>query len=138
MARFHRYSWHNITLMASQKPTASYVAGFHAWNKLGRFVKKGVKGILILAPIIRKKDENKGDTEPDESSTAVGFRAAYVFDRLSRDLWPSLCVPNGIRECHLESPLDSSKHIIAQLLCWPGRERYRLFTPAMSFSGLTH
>jgi antirestriction protein ArdC len=80
MARFHRYSWHNIMLIASQNPTAIHVAGFHAWHKLGRFVKKGEKGILILAPIIRKKAENNGETDSDESSTAVGFRAAYVFD----------------------------------------------------------
>ena len=80
MARFHRYSWHNIMLIASQKPTATHIAGFHSWHKLGRFVKKGEKGILILAPIIRRKAENNSETEPDESSTAVGFRAAYVFD----------------------------------------------------------
>ena len=80
MARFRRYSLHNVMLIASQKPTATHVAGFHAWHKLGRFVKKGEKGILILAPIIRKKAENSDHTEPDESSTAVGFRAAYVFD----------------------------------------------------------
>jgi antirestriction protein ArdC len=80
MARFHRYSLHNIMLIASQRPDACHVAGFHAWHKLGRFVKKGEKGILILAPIIPKKAENRGETEPDESSTAVGFRAAYVFD----------------------------------------------------------
>lgn len=88
MARFHRYSWHNIMLIASQKPTASYVAGFHAWHKLGRFVKKGEKGILILAPIIRKKAQNNGEIEPDESSTAVGFRAAYVFDISQTDGQP--------------------------------------------------
>jgi antirestriction protein ArdC len=80
IARFHRYSWHNIMLIASQKPTATYVAGFHAWHKLGRFVKKGEEGILILAPIIRRKAENNNQAGPDESSTAVGFRAAYVFD----------------------------------------------------------
>src|ERR1700690_3156981 len=67
-------------LIASQKPTATHVAGFHAWHKLGRFVKKGEKGILILAPVIRKRAENNGEADPDESSTAVGFRAAYVFD----------------------------------------------------------
>jgi len=88
MARFHRYSWHNIMLIASQKPDATHVAGFHAWHKLGRFVKKGEKGILILAPIIRKKAENNGETEPDESSTAVGFRAAYVFDISQTDGQP--------------------------------------------------
>jgi hypothetical protein len=80
MARFRRYSWGNIMLIASQKPNATHVAGFYAWHKLGRFVKKGEKGIVILAPIIRKKAENNPETEPDESSIAVGFRAAHVFD----------------------------------------------------------
>ncbi len=88
MARFHRYSWQNILLIASQKPTASYVAGFHTWHKLGRFVKKGEKGILILAPMIRKKTESNGEAEPDESSVAVGFRAAYVFDISQTDGQP--------------------------------------------------
>ena len=32
MARFHRYSWHNVMLIASQNPTATHVAGFHAWT----------------------------------------------------------------------------------------------------------
>src|ERR1700740_364483 len=79
IGRFHRYSLHNVLLIASQKPNASYVAGFRTWNELGRFVKKGEKGILILAPIVRRKSENEEDHK--ESSTSVsGFRAAYVFD----------------------------------------------------------
>ena len=88
MARFWRYSCGNIMLIASQKPNATHVAGFHAWHKLGRFVKKGERGILILAPIIRKKAENNGEAEPDESSVAVGFRAAYVFDISQTDGQP--------------------------------------------------
>jgi hypothetical protein len=84
MARFRRYSLHNVMLIASQKPNATHVAGFQAWHKLGRFVKKGEKGILILAPIIRTNAE----TEPDESSVAVGFRAAYVFDISQTDGQP--------------------------------------------------
>jgi antirestriction protein ArdC len=80
IGRFHRYSLRNVILIASQKPTATHVAGFHAWHKLGRFVKKGEKGVLILAPIVRRKTESKEQNETDESSTAVGFRAAYVFD----------------------------------------------------------
>jgi hypothetical protein len=43
-------------------------------------VNKGEKGILILAPIVRAMRQNVEQTETDESSTAVGFRAAYVFD----------------------------------------------------------
>jgi hypothetical protein len=88
MARFHRYSLHNIFLIASQKPKATHVAGFHAWHKLGRFVKKGEKGIMILAPVIRKKAENNTEVEPDESTVAVGFRAAYVFDISQTDGQP--------------------------------------------------
>jgi antirestriction protein ArdC len=80
IGRFHRYSLRNVMLIASQKPTATHVAGFHSWHKLGRFVKKGEKGIMILAPIVRGKTESKEQKETDESSTAVGFRAAYVFD----------------------------------------------------------
>ena len=70
---------HNVFLIASQKPDASYVAGFRAWNQLGRFVRKGEKGILILAPIVRRRPESEVD--PEKASVSVaGFRAAYVFD----------------------------------------------------------
>jgi antirestriction protein ArdC len=105
MARFHRYSLHNVMLIASQKPNATHVAGFHAWHKLGRFVKKGEKGILILAPIIRNKAENNGKDEQDESSVAVGFRAAYVFDVAQTDGQPLPEIgsvngdPREYREC---------------------------------------
>jgi len=79
IGRFHRYSLHNVLLIALQKPNASYVAGFRTWNELGRFVKKGEKGIMILAPIARRKAENSEDDEKEPSRIA-GFRAAYVFD----------------------------------------------------------
>lgn len=88
IGRFHRYSLRNVILIASQKPTATRVAGFHTWHKLGRFVKEGEKGIFILAPIIRKKAKNNSEAEPDESSTAVGFHAAYVFDLSQTDGQP--------------------------------------------------
>src|SRR5258708_11779970 len=79
IGRFHRYSLRNVMLIASQKPAAMHVAGFHTWHKLGRFVKKGEKGILILAPIVRRKNKSAEQSETDESSTAIAFRAAYVF-----------------------------------------------------------
>jgi antirestriction protein ArdC len=77
MARFHAYSWHNVCLIASQRPTATRVAGFQTWRTLGRFVRKGEKGIAILAPIVGRRDVESSD---DRSRTIVGFRAAYVFD----------------------------------------------------------
>lgn len=77
MARFHRYSLHNVCLIVNQRREATRVAGFHAWRKLGRFVRKGEKGIAILAPITARRDAEAVD---GESKTVVGFRAAYVFD----------------------------------------------------------
>jgi len=97
IGRFHRYSLRNVMLIASQKPTATHVAGFHSWLKLGRFVKKGEKGILILAPIVRRKNESAEHSETDQSSTAVGFRAAYVFDISQTDgqQLPEIDTANG-------------------------------------------
>ena len=51
IAKFHTYSFGNIMLIARQKPDATNVAGLRAWNSLGRFVKRGEKGVLILAPM---------------------------------------------------------------------------------------
>src|ERR1017187_8899511 len=95
MGRFHNYSFGNILEIARQKPEATRVAGLYAWNQLGRKVKKGERGIRILAPVIgirRKKDEEaEKDIRTQNQAVLVGFRAAYVFDRLSRDLRSSLC-----------------------------------------------
>ncbi len=82
MARFHKYSWHNVALIANQRPTATRVAGFQTWRTMGRFVRKGEKGIAIMAPIIGRREV---ESEGDNARTVRGFRAAYVFDGLSRD-----------------------------------------------------
>ena len=79
MGRFHRYSWNNCLLIALQRPGASHVAGFHSWRKLGRHVRKGTKGIAILAPMICKKRTQDAESE-DEQTRIFGFRTAYVFD----------------------------------------------------------
>jgi hypothetical protein len=51
MSRFHNYSWGNQILIWIQMPNATRVAGYNTWRDLGRFVKKGAKGIEILAPL---------------------------------------------------------------------------------------
>jgi N-terminal domain of anti-restriction factor ArdC len=91
MARFHQYSFGNIMLIARQRPTATRVAGIRTWNSLGRFVKRGEKGILILAPMVgRRMQRSEAIATEFESSNAAderksaqelyGFRAVYVFD----------------------------------------------------------
>lgn len=85
MAMFHRYSLHNVMLIASQRPDATRVAGYHTWKQLGRHVKQGAKGILILAPIMHKNAEEQISQEREGERVAVGFRAAYVFDVADTD-----------------------------------------------------
>lgn len=88
MGRFHHYSWGNVLLIGSQKPTATRVAGYHTWRDLGRQVKKDEKGIMIFAPIVvkqRETDRNRpapADTVAKKSDVfqVAGFRAAFVFD----------------------------------------------------------
>lgn len=85
MARFHRYSLHNIMLIASQRPDATHVAGFHTWKRLGRFVKKGAKGILILAPVVLREEAKQKQKDEKNEIAAIRFRAAYVFDMADTD-----------------------------------------------------
>ena len=98
-------SFGNIMLIARQKPDATHVAGFRTWTSLGRFVRRGEKGIFILAPMVgnkRNKEESaEQNTDGKETQRSLyGFRGVYVFDRLSRDLRPGLCVLDVCRERH--------------------------------------
>jgi hypothetical protein len=94
MARFHQYSWHNVCLIATQCPTATRVAGFRTWRSLGRYVRKGEKGIAILAPLLRRRDRELDD---DPSRVVMGFRAAYVFDigQTDGEPLPAASEPSG-------------------------------------------
>ena len=94
MARFHKYSWHNVALIASQCPTATRVAGFHTWRTMGRFVRKGEKGIAIMAPIVGQRDAEAAD---EKARAIVGFRAAYVFDieQTDGEPLPAPCEASG-------------------------------------------
>ena len=84
MSRFHNYSLGNILEIARQRPTATRVAGLYAWNQLGRKVKRGERGIRILAPIIgtRRKQDDQAEQDITKQNTRalLGFRNAYVFD----------------------------------------------------------
>jgi hypothetical protein len=87
MARFHAYSFGNILAIARQRPSATRIAGFYAWKELGRFVKRGEKGIQILAPMVgqrrRKDDADQSSRQDDNAKPApvlIGFRAVYVFE----------------------------------------------------------
>ena len=80
MSKFHKYSLRNIMLIALQKPSATHIAGFHTWKKLERFVKKGENGIVIIAPLVYKKETVENDDNSSNVTEINGFKAVYVFD----------------------------------------------------------
>ena len=63
MGRFHRYSFFNVMLIARACPHATHVAGYQTWKSLGRYVKKGEKGIMILAPVFRRLTDENNEAE---------------------------------------------------------------------------
>ena len=89
-SKFHKYSFNNQFLIRIQSPDATTVAGFRAWNKHNRFVRRGEQGIGILAPLVYKLD-------PDDKNSPTevkGFRIVYVFDVSQTDGEPLPEPPN--------------------------------------------
>ena len=80
MSKFWRCSYHNQILIMLQMPEASRVAGFRRWRSIGRWVRKGSKGIRILAPIMDKTTELDDDGKIKERKEIVGFFPVRVFD----------------------------------------------------------
>jgi len=78
-AAFWDYSWHNQMLIWRQKPDASFVGGFNTWLKFGRYVRKGEKGIAILAPMFFK-DKRQAPESGDVEVQRIWFKVVYVFD----------------------------------------------------------
>ena len=73
MSKFHNYSFNNTLLIAMQKPDASLVAGFTAWkNQFQRNVKKGEKGIKIIAPSPFKIKQETEKIDPQTQTPVIG------------------------------------------------------------------
>ena len=69
MARFPQYSLNNNLLIMMQKPDATLCQSYTGWKQMGRFVKKGEKGIRILAPAPYKMEREQDKL--DEKGKAV-------------------------------------------------------------------
>ena len=72
MSRFHRYSLNNTILIWLQNPGASRVAGFRAWQEMGRYVKRGEHGITIFAPAPFKTIIQQKQIDPDTQQVILG------------------------------------------------------------------
>jgi DNA primase len=83
-ARLYTYSFNNVLLIARQRPDATNVAGYRAWQQLGRQVDKGEHGIRILAPVIRHSATDgvtfNADAHDAVARAVVGYRVGYVWD----------------------------------------------------------
>jgi antirestriction protein ArdC len=113
-ALFHNYSLRNCLLLAAQcrerDIDARRVAGYRAWLRLGRCVRKGEKGLVVLAPIPVKRRED--GQELDEAR--VVFRSAFVFADSQTDPLP------GVTPAPIEPPCeplsgDSHRHLLERL-----------------------
>ena len=81
MSRFHRYSVNNVMLIHSQKPNATRVAGFNKWrDDFGRHVKRGEKGIQIIAPIFYKKKIEEMKRDPDTDAPILDKDGKAIFE----------------------------------------------------------
>jgi len=90
LARFHMYSPNNVALIHAQCPAATRVAGYRAWQALGRQVKKGERGIRIVVPHRARIAPAEDDGQEQESVTGWGI--GYVWDVAQTDGEP-LAVP---------------------------------------------
>lgn len=80
-SRFPFYSPFNTWLVHMARPNATKIAGFRRWKEWGRWVRKGEKGIRILAPLLVKIPNNdKEDSEGEKIQVLKGFKAVSVFD----------------------------------------------------------
>ena len=80
-SRFHRYSFLNTLAILLQRPDATRVAGFHTWRQVGRHVRKGERGIAILAPVVRRvRVEDEDGTKHVLVGAPTAFRVVHVFD----------------------------------------------------------
>ncbi len=127
-----RYSFGNQLLIAMQRPDASYVAGFRAFLKLNRCVRKGERAIRIFAPMtIGSQEQDRTDAEPKndgEQQTRTVFRAVSVFDVSQTDALPDRSRSPWTR--HL-----SRFRVTRTRTCWRHSSSWRLSLAIRSDAG---
>jgi hypothetical protein len=92
--RLHTYSTNNLLLILAQRPTATRVAGYRTWQSRGYQVRRGEKGIAVLAPVISRSAPDDDDEPQTPGTVRVlrGFRVVHVFDISQCDgpPWPDV------------------------------------------------
>jgi hypothetical protein len=87
-ARFHQYSPGNVALILAQRPDATQVAGYNAWLRMHRYVKRGEKAIKIIVPMTKRVEMEGGEEE-----RRLIFGTGNVFDLSQTDGEPLPEIP---------------------------------------------
>jgi len=127
--RLPSYSFGNCLLIAAQRPDATAVAGYRAWQALGRQVDRGERGLQILAPVVRRQRRATGEpTEPVEAPESeptvlpephghvAGFRVTYVWDvaQTSGEPLPEPPHPQLLRGQAPPGLWDALEHLVVE------------------------
>lgn len=126
---FHAYSVGNVLLIALQHPTATRVAGFRAWLKLGYCVRKGETGIRIWAPCPPSNRQLKAwrdaGADPQEKPRTY-WKLAAVFAQDQVDPLPPPADPAPLEEPQTRLHGDSHGHLFASLVGLAGELGYTM------------
>jgi len=87
-AHFRAYSLRNALLIQQQRPGAVACMGFRAWLDHGRAVRKGERGLMIFAPIVRRRPEEDATDAPGPERAVAAYRVAHVWDIDQTDVLP--------------------------------------------------
>jgi len=117
-SRFHDYSFANTRLIWTQALargfTPTRVAGYRTWQQLGRQVRRGERGLQILAPVIRKVTVETDEEGAKEQRRVVGFRVVHVFDISQTDGEPLPEITAAVVEGDLPSQWSRITELIGE------------------------
>ena len=119
-SKFYNYSFGNTMLIYFQNRNASYVKGYKSWNDLGRFVRKGAKGLAILAPYIRKQELVKADKDIEEKEVRKVLTGLAGNSAEEKKIYESLY------------KIISSKHIVQEVTGTASKGSFNLETKVIS------
>lgn len=119
MASFHRYSPTNAAWIVAQAPHATRVASYRIWQQVGRQVRKGETGIMVLHPKTFWVDPTTGqrvrpprtDAERDRLDKRTSFGIGHVFDVTQTDGEP-------LPELGRPAPADAPRALVDHLEGW--------------------
>ena len=106
-------------LILAQRPDATTVAGYRAWQSLGRQVRRGAKGIGIFGystkTSVQEVTDSTGHTD-EKTTTRTFFPVRTVFDISDTD-GDDITVPTDVHTCVVDEQ-DASTRAYQRISAW--------------------